>query len=425
MRSVVKVLLGEVWFLLVLPLLGAGLVHFLGVFGLFLYLMLFVIWCWELFAYSHYRVCRQQEVLHVLETAAATQVPLEAVLSAYLEDRPRDGLHRFLVGILLFFVFPGYYWIHLQRRFDARLNLLVAMLESGVPLHQALGAVPGVVSREVALAITVGAFTGRLALALHRFPGRRAAPLWLELAPRLMYPLLVLFVLLGNLFFLCVVVIPKFEKIFSDFKIDLPAPTRTLIDSSRWVIGHVPWGSSLLGTLLALWIFLMSLVVIPATMLLFSSRAKWYFPILGGLYRLRARGEFLHLLGLMLETGKPLPEILEHLSESRLLPRVVAGRVAGLAEDVQQGQSLVESLARHGLATKSVCGLILAAEKTQNLPRVLQELGETLMQRCARRAYRLAMVGFPVFIFACACLIGFVAVAMFSPLVALIRGVHG
>ena len=49
MNNVAKVLLLEAWFFIGFPLLGSAL-FFLGLPGVFLYLVLFALWCWELFA---------------------------------------------------------------------------------------------------------------------------------------------------------------------------------------------------------------------------------------------------------------------------------------------------------------------------------------------------------------------------------------
>ena len=75
-----KALLLQLWFFIGFPLLGALLIRLLGPLGVLILLVLFVVWCWELFAYFHYRHCRQEEFLQVLQTAAATQAPVESVL---------------------------------------------------------------------------------------------------------------------------------------------------------------------------------------------------------------------------------------------------------------------------------------------------------------------------------------------------------
>jgi type II secretory pathway component PulF len=414
MSNTAKILLLEAWYFIGLPIMGWMLVAAFGQAGAFLYLFLFVIWCWELFAFANYRYCRQEEFVHLLQTAAATQAPVEAALRAYLEDRPREQWYRFWVVCLLFFVFPGYYWIHRRRSFDSRIILVLALLENGVSLAQALRYVPGVVSRQTALAVTVGQFSGRLTQALTHLPDRQSASPWLELAPRLLYPLSILAVLIGNVAFMTIFLIPRYEKMFEDFHLRLPAATDSLIASTRLFL-RSPWIVPL--------VWLLSVILI--NVLLFSSRARWYCPLLGRLYRMYSRGQFLQTLGVMLETGKPLPEILDNVHESGLLAKAVDIRAERLAADLSEGRPLAESLARHGLATRSLLGLIGAAERAQNLPWALQELGATLVRRSARLSYRISMVVFPLTIFACACLIGFVAVAMFSPLVKIMEGMHG
>lgn len=409
-----KILLLEFWFFIWLPILSGILNVTLGPAGDLLFLFLFTLWCWQLFAYCHYRYCRQEEFLYVLQTAADTQAPIESVLRAYLKDRPKGDAYRVWVAILLTFVFPGYYWIHKQRSFDARLHRLSAMLQGGASLNQALRLVPGVVSREVALAVAVGQFSGKLPQALRRLPDRRLTLQLLELGPRLAYPYIIFSVMLANLSFMMIFIVPKYEKIFLEFKMKLPYVSELLIASSRWFVKY--WYVNAF-----VWLFLLAL----ANLLLFSSRVRWYCPGVGWLYRLYARGQFLHVLGLMLETGKPLPEILAAVTASGLLPNAVAGRAWRLARDLDQGQPLAESLTRNGLAGESMQGFIVTAEKAQNLPWALAALGESLTRRSAQFSYRLAAVLFPLSIFACALLVAFVCVAMFTPLVSLIEGIHG
>lgn len=413
MSHVRKILWIQAWFFFGMPFLGWILGLALGTFGLFLYAFLFALWCWELFAQAHYRHCRQEELVHVLQTAAATRAPLEAVLTAYLQDRPQGSVYRLWVISLLFFVFPGYYFIHLKASFDSRLHRLVQLLCAGYALDRALGLVPGVVSRQTALAVAVGQFTGQLPHALQRLPERRVPQQWLELGPRFLYPLMVLGVLVTNVSFVLIFVIPKFEKIFYDFHLRLPPATTAFLEAGRLLSAYV-W------LVPALWL----LLVILVNVLIFSSRAKWHFPLVGGLYRLHARGQFLQTLGIMLETGKPLPEILERLNASGLLPTAVRGRANRLAADLTQGQPLPASLVRCGLATASMRPLIESAQRAQNLPWALHELGDTLARRSARNSHRIAMVLFPLTIFACAALVAGVAVALFSPLVALMESLH-
>ncbi len=406
-----KILFLAAWFLAT-NLLAALLLVTLPALGVFVILLLCMFWCWQVFAEFHYEHARKQDFLHVLRAAAETQAPIEQVLHAYLSDRPRRGTQHAWLHPLLCGAFPGFYWDHPLDHFDDELQRLVELLERGTTLDRALECVTGLVSRETAMAITVGQFGGSLPQALKRLPDRQRSAQMLDMATRCAYPFMILFLMVLIVGFIMIFIIPKFEKIFQEFHLKLPLTTEFLIAASGWFVEYwyvaafVGWNGLLLFSLV-----------------LFSSETRWYCPLAGRLYRMDARGRFFQVLGLMLESGKPLPEILDRVLASRLFPSVVRTRVDRLVRDLVQGQPLAESLARHQLATESMQGLIASAEKAQNLPWAMQELGATLMRRCAMLTYRIGMVVFPLAVFVCACLVGGIVVAMFMPLTHLIDAV--
>src|SRR5262249_7965048 len=158
---------------------------------------------------------RQDEVQQLLATTLAAQAPLPEALWAYLEDRPHGPLRELWVAFLLFFVLPGYYWIWYRRHsFDRKVALVAEMLEQGASLHHALRSTPGVASRETLLAVAVGQVTGQLAECLRAMSQARLAPLWLELLPRVLYPLLLLCALSGILSFWDVYLFPRMQRIY-------------------------------------------------------------------------------------------------------------------------------------------------------------------------------------------------------------------
>jgi general secretion pathway protein F len=174
------------------------------------------------------------------------------------------------------------------------------------------------------------------------------------------------------------------------------------------------------------WIVLIGslLLLAVANFLLFSSRTRWHFPVVGWFYRMYARGQFMQMLGLMLETGKPLPEILDRVLASELLPRALAWRAEQLMYDLEEGQPLAASMAKRGLATSAMLGLITTAERAHNLPWALQALGDSLVRRSARLAHRMTQVVFPLTIVLCACVVAAIALALFLPLIALIESLN-
>src|SRR5438132_6635468 len=99
-------------------------------------LVLGAAYSWMLFAFLHYRQCRQEEFLQVMIAAAEAEAPLAPALAAYLDDRPQSGLRELWVALLLNFVVPGYYWIWYRlSNYDQKVDRVAELLEDGHSLH--------------------------------------------------------------------------------------------------------------------------------------------------------------------------------------------------------------------------------------------------------------------------------------------------
>src|SRR5712692_7182081 len=81
--------------------LVAFLVGFVGWYLPLLLVLLCAAYGWVAFAFFHYRYVRQEELLHLLTTAAESGAPLAPALLAYLRDRPRASQGEFWLATLL------------------------------------------------------------------------------------------------------------------------------------------------------------------------------------------------------------------------------------------------------------------------------------------------------------------------------------
>jgi type IV pilus assembly protein PilC len=373
-------------------------------------LLLMLAYGWMLFAYLHYRQGRQEEVLHLLRTAAEAQAPLAPALWAYLHDRPQGPLREFWVGLILFFVLPGYYWVwHRRHNFDQKVARVAYHLEMGQSLSYALHASPGVVSKETALAVQVGEHTGRLAECLRASLPRSLGSLWLELVPRLLYPLLLLFFLSNVLLFWLNIILPRFERIFKEFGEDLPEETQRLMavrEAFHDFLAIAP--AVVLG------------VAAAVVALLVSSTLRWYVPGVARLYRRHARGHVLKMLAVLLRAGTPAPEALALLADWRYFAPAVRRRLRAAGRRVEHGEPLADGLRQARLLPAALVPLVQAAERAQNLPWALAELGETLGDRTVRGLRRLSQFLSPLCVSAIGLLVGVIVLGMFMPMIALI-----
>ncbi|TMQ34229.1 MAG: hypothetical protein E6K70_08755 [Planctomycetota bacterium] len=378
-------------------------------------LVLGTAYVWMLSAYLHYRHGRREELVHILTAAAESELPLGEALWAYLSDRPQGQMRELWVALLLFFVAPGYYWFwHRRHCFDSKVAQLAIYLESGMSLHQALQAVPGVASRDMLLAAAIGEPTGRLAFCLQtlRSAGRnRLSGLWLEIMPRVFYPLALLALVCSILAFWSVYIAPKYQKIFADFGARLPEATTWTFNLGYLV--ESDW-----------WILAVALITVKVlTFLVFvSATFRWYFPVVGRAYRSLVQSRMLHALSLLLSVGRPVPEALGRLRDTGYFPAPAQWRLHRARRRIEQGEPLADSLRRGRILPAAMAPLVSAAERAGNLPWALAELADHLAQRTARRVRQLSLVLFPIPIVAMGLLVGFVAYGIFVPLLQLMEG---
>jgi type II secretory pathway component PulF len=364
---------------------------------------------WMVYAFLCYRQARQDELLQVLASAVEAQLPLAPAVRAYLRDRPREGEGHVWDALLLVLFFPGD-WLWLQRySFDYRAEELADLLGAGVPLPEALRAVRGVAPREVTVAAAVGESTGRLATCLRRADRERLAGAWLEIVPRLLYPLVLLLVISGITTFLMTAIMPKLERIFSDFGEELPEVTQWLVTAWDEFSDYQFLVSAAFPALILL-----------AAVLIANPTARWHLPFFGRLYRWEAQGLVLRMLGTLLEVGRPAPESLALLAEAGEFPPVVRRCLASAQRAVQRGEPLDRALRRAGLLPASMAPLVQAAGRSRTLPWALGELGDLLAGRAVRVARRVSLVAFPALVVAVGALVCFIVLGMFMPLIQLL-----
>jgi len=400
--------------LLGLILGGMGLFVGAGRLGIVIYFLVIVFVLvqvasifWAVFTFYHYRYIRQEELLHVLKTATESQAPLAPALWAYVGDRPHSTWREFLVSMMLF---PVYYWSwHRWYSYDRKVEQLALILEGGAPLHLALHAVPGVASKEITLASAIGQASGQMASCLSEVPRWQLASLWLDVIPRLLYPVILLFVASGLMIFQMLFVVPRFEKIFADLKVKLPELTEQYISFGRWVGRY----GGVFGLIVLILFALFGLI-------LFNSKVCWHFPVVGRIYRLRLQAGILKGLAILMKTGKPTPQAMDLLIESGYFPSVVCLKLEAVRKAIDQGQPLPENLCQNGLLPQSMVPLLQAAGRADNLPWALGELGESQAKRAVRLARRLVMAIFPISIMAIGLAVAAIALGMFLPLVELI-----
>jgi type II secretory pathway component PulF len=418
--------------MLLLPMAGGAI----GLGGL---VFLLLVNGWAVYAFLSSRQGQQDELAQVLTAAVEGGVPLAPAVRSYLQDRPTsqervgptpftsripllDAYLRLIrVGVsagsrtLLIFgymLLPLYTYIRLWIgwwSFDRLVTALADRLESGESLSGALQALPQVACREVRLAVSLGEATGALGPCLKGAERERWSAAWFEVAPRLLYPLLVLVFVLCIASYLMIKIVPKFRKIFQEFGEPLPQLTRTLIDC--WVAFEV---------FIPVVLLMMFLAFVAIATVIANPTVRWYTPIVGRLYRWGMQAEILRALGRLLAVGQTVPQALGFLTDAAVLPLVVRRRLDVATAIVERGEPLADALGGAGLLPTSMAPLVRSAEKVRTLPWALGELGGHLADRAFRLVRWVSVVVAPLMVVAIGAVVGFVDIAMFLPLIQLL-----
>src|SRR5438309_844540 len=150
-----------------------------------------------------------------------------------------------------------------QMRPGALKNALIDIVEdveSGSTLSEAFGRHPRAFDRLYVNMVKAGEAGGALEVILQRLAEfkEKSQTLKRKVIGAMVYPAVVIMAAVGILIFIMVAIIPKFEKIFREFGLKLPALTQFLIDVSMWCAKYwwslplVPLGIYLLFKLIRL-----------------------------------------------------------------------------------------------------------------------------------------------------------------------------
>ena len=357
----------------------------LNVFGLLWWLAAIAT---ALMAYGKHAVARQNAFLGLMAVSAERSIPLAAAIKAFSEER--------------------------GGRFARRARRLVGLLEGGIPLPTALSTVRGMVTPESLPLIAMGHETGALAPALRQAVATRNLhdPIWQSVVPKLVYVCLVPWFATIIVAFIMLKIVPQFEKIFKDFGTKLPDATLTLISCAKWCGNY--W-------FLVVWpLLLLTAVLAGYAALRYAGVIRWDLPGTGWMVRRLDAAAVLDALSLATGHQQPLAPAIFALAN--FYPkRPIRRRLLEVLGDFDAGDDWCESLRRHRLIGQADLAVLQAAARVGNLSWAMREMADSNRRRFTYRAHALVQVLFPPIVLAYGLAVMFIVVALFLPLIQLIR----
>jgi len=303
-------------------------------------------------------------------------------------------------------------------------------VEGGSSLSESMGKYPKAFNHLYVKMVNAGEIGGVLDIILQRLAEfmEKAERLKRKIRGAMVYPIVVVTIAGLILTGIMVFIIPKFEEIFKDFGVALPALTRGLIYCSRWVAGSNP-GQQIPGFLVILpspiVIWMLWKLIRKAgpgraatdTVILFS-------PIFGKLVRKTVIARFTRTLGTLVSAGVPILEAIKITKETSG-NYVFEKALQKVYDSIREGEGFAGPLRESKTCDAIVVNMIDVGEETGELDAMLLKIADNYDEEVDVAVASLVSLLEPLMVVVLGGIVGVIVVAMFLPLVAMINSLQG
>jgi type IV pilus assembly protein PilC len=302
--------------------------------------------------------------------------------------------------------------------FRSILGQVTEDVQGGTMLSDAMARHPKVWDKLYTNLVKAGEAAGALDVILRRLSEFRekAQKLKKKIIGALIYPVAVLTIAVAILTFIMVFIVPKFEQIFRDLNIRLPALTVLLIEMSNFVANW--W-----------WIIIIALVFSIVGIKIFRGtetggavvdRMALKVPVLGGVVKKGSVARFTRTLGTLVTSGVGFLDALD-ITKSATPNIVVRNAIQDVRDSVKEGETINEPLRRSGVFDDIVVNMIKVGEETGELDKMLIKIADNYDEEVDSAVAAMMALLEPALIIFMGVAVGFIVIALFLPLISIIE----
>jgi type II secretory pathway component PulF len=234
----------------------------------------------------------------------------------------------------------------------------------------------------------------------------------------MIYPILVCCVGIFIVAFFMFFMLPRFMTIFTGFNATLPLPTRILMGFSHFVQAYwwLPVGLAI--------VFFVLFKRFQSTERGKRKLDQWSMnlPIFGKVVQLNIFGQFCRTLETLLHNGVPVLNALK-ITEDVMSNRIVKEAIARTREEVTDGKTIAQPIARSGIFPQLMVDLIKIGEETGDVPGALGNLADTYEGELNIALRVMTSLIEPVLIIIMAIGVGFLLLSILLPMFNLISNI--
>ncbi len=298
------------------------------------------------------------------------------------------------------------------------LGIISDDVEGGSTFSEALGKHPKIFNRLYVNMVKAGEAGGVLDTILRRLSEfmEKQQKLKRQIIGAMVYPAVVIGVAFGIISGIMIFVVPAFEEIFKDIGTELPLPTVMLINMSDlmknfwFLIPGIPIGFTIMVRFIN------------------SNQAGKYMldslklraPLFGSIIKKSTISQFTRTLGTLITSGVPILEALG-ICKNAIANQVVANAVNAVHESIREGETIAEPLAQSGIFDDIVVNMIDVGEETGELDKMLIKVADNYDDEVEVAVEAMVSLMEPIMIVFMGGAIGFIVIALFMPLIALVE----
>ena len=256
--------------------------------------------------------------------------------------------------------------------FKSILSQVAEDVESGSTLSDAMAKHPKAFDRLYSKMVNAGEIGGVLDLILQRLANflEKAQRLKQRIKGAMIYPIVVVIIAVLIVTGIMVFVIPKFQEIFNDFEVELPALTIWLIDTSNWVAGlqgnqNIPGWVIILFTPFVIFLFF-KLIRKTGPGRAVTDIIRLKIPVVGNLMQKTTVARFTRTLGTLISAGVPILEAI-------MITRDTSGNyvfekaLTKVHDSIREGETFAAPLRESKVVDSLVVNMIDVGEETGDM----------------------------------------------------------
>jgi type IV pilus assembly protein PilC len=234
----------------------------------------------------------------------------------------------------------------------------------------------------------------------------------------MVYPIVVLFIAFIIVAFLLVFIVPKFQEIFKDMLNGKPLPglTQFVIDLSQFMQHNILF---IMAGIAVIFISYNVFAATPGGIRVIDS-TKLKLPLVGDLITKTAISRFARTLGTLVTSGVPILQAL-NITKETAGNYVLASAITKVHDSVKEGETIVTPLESSGIFPPLVISMIQVGEEVGKLPDMLVKVADVYDEEVDNSVAGLTSLLEPIMIVFLAVIVGVIVVALFLPLVTIIK----